>query len=157
MKATTQFKPVELIELHDSGVVVRPQEFSDALAGWGEYLETPSKTFAVSGEHLRRLCDHLDIPFHDHRYNTAGLDGKQHAHIERLEDHEFPLIEQGRLIIGDKREGRWIEQLSARIVGADLLEVLVKWGFDGKTGPEFEEIRISYHGSFTVWWKGQEH
>ena len=47
----SEFELAELIELHDSGAVIRPREYSDCVAGWGEYLESPMKTLSVSGEH----------------------------------------------------------------------------------------------------------
>ena len=83
----------------------------------------------------------------------TGRAGKKRTRVECLHSHEFPLIEMTRLIVGDEQDGRWIEQLSARVISRDLLEILVKWGFKSDTGPEFEEVRITYCGAFTVWWK----
>ena len=57
------------------------------------------------------------------------------------------------MVVGYKQDGRWIEQLAARIIDRDLLEILVKWGFDGEAQPQFEEARVTYHGTFTVWWE----
>ena len=130
-----EFKSVELIEFHDSGFLVHPEKYSEPMVSWSEYLDEGA-SYSLIGKSIELLCNCLDVPLQ-----------------KQIKHHNFPILRRDQIVVGHKQDGRWIEQLAARIIDRDLLEILVKWGFDGEAEPQFEEARVTYHGTFTVWWE----
>lgn len=154
---SSDFRSADMIELHSSSIVLFRKDYPDAVVGWREYPDQ-GPILSVDGETLQRLCDHLGIKTHARHTESVGRDGKSRAWRESLDSYEFPLVQHNPHIVGAYNEpDLWIEELSARIVAPDLLEMIVKRGFRDSDGQvDYWTVNVTYCGKFTVWWTQPE-
>jgi hypothetical protein len=135
-----KLQPCEMIELHDAGIILTSQTCTDALVGWNYGQDEHGLTYSIEGKDLERLAKHFGIGTYPIRKSNEA---------QYLEDYTFSLVRK-LPDVPDEDKDRWIKTLSARIIAANLLEILVTWAFsDGDLIP----VRVTYSGTFTVWWK----
>lgn len=149
----TELREVSMIELHDSGVCISPE--NKHAEGWQEFSEYDGSEFVISGETISHIAQifgldpqNIEIP------NT--LDGT--SEILKPECMEF-CITKKRLLVGEKEDSRQfggmvkIKGIRASIEGAQLLNMEIdRYYKDDESLEEYTQA-VTYSGNFTVWWK----
>lgn len=148
------YRKVELIELHDRGIMIHPYKYSDALAGWSEYAYN-SQRYVIDGSGISELAGYLGIEIKEQHYT----DKKGHQCVQELKNLDITIL---RKPINDIGTGRTTEQFEfshkikeiwAKIIQPNLISIQFVTIFDEDTENKDEMIQeVTYSGSFTVWW-----
>jgi hypothetical protein len=159
MGGGNDFRKAELIELHDAGVAVHPVEYSDALAGWREFIEDTGY-YVLDGRSVATLAEALGWKTHPVTGINTQTGSKESATIEDL---EFPILRRRRERIGDNttslpdEESNVILELWAKIEAPHVLAIrLVIERDEEEDGPTEYVQEVSYCGRFTVWWETEQ-
>lgn len=149
------YRKAELIELHDSGIIVHPAEYSDATAGWREF-NTISQVYAVEGFSLARIAEHFGIELKD---RVVKDEKTRKTFTARVEDADYPVLRRLAEKIGsghtsESGEGsHQIKELWARVLDPKLLAIrFVALMNPGQPDEESHTQEVTYAGSFSVWW-----
>ncbi|MFP4475806.1 MAG: hypothetical protein ACLFOY_09605 [Desulfatibacillaceae bacterium] len=155
MEVVDGYRKAELVELHDAAVAVHPEEYSDALAGWREFVEEVEH-FVIDGHSIAALAEALGWKTHP----VVGINtetGQDEA--TTIANMELPLIRRRRESIGDAQtsiayeESNIIKQLWARVEAANLLSLRLVIEREEGGKPDLYVQEVTYSGRFTVWWE----
>lgn len=148
-------KPAELIELHDTGVCIEPENCSSSGAGWREYKCYEGPGFAIAGEDLCHIAQIFGIE----PSRVEIKDGKKGPIILDPEFMEFR-VRKWRQEVGSKTDSDdyggmdRVINLWAKIEGPQLLTIRVEYYYDDEDEGRVEYFKqLTYSGSYSVWWK----
>ena len=148
-----EFKPVELVELHDSGVCLSPEHSSEAL-GWREFKEYEGTGYSLAGEDICRIAQIFGLD--PQPILAKSIKGE----VQRIDPEclEFKIV-KSRQDLGRKTDSRHygamerIKNIWARIEGPQLLQLKVEFiQLDEERKETTALKKISYSGSYSVWW-----
>lgn len=142
MNEINEYRKVNYIELHATGIKIHAKEWSDALTLEDIYEAEGRKRFWLDGDYIHKLCQTLGIqtwPYKENNknYPLYGL----HLEIQEL---------------SPECEYDWIKEVWAKIDGPQQLSIklLIQFEKNNKLTEEFEHI--TYHGPFTIYWLPEE-
>jgi len=145
------FKEAELIELHDSGVCLSPENRSVG-TGWQEFLDYESKEFSIDGETIAHLAQIFGIspqPIEIESPKGTRLIGPENLEfkISRLRQH---VGEGDNNFFGcpDKIKNLW-----AKTEGPHLIQIRVDFFYEDDGKVENYSKELTYSGNYSVWWK----
>jgi len=142
------FKKAEMVELHNSNVVIHRDNYSDAVIGWTEF-PGENEEFYVKGDTLATFLKMVGVelsPFREERHST---------HMEHM---DFPITRR-KVTVGS-RHGEYVQHkivdLYVKIEKSDLIHIrfVSQWEDEGKLVNYTQEV--VYSGSYTVWWPYDE-
>lgn len=144
------YRPADMIELHDSGFILRQQDAPESENGWREFINLGGYTFSFHGEKIAQLLKHLNVDFQS--IVTMGPKKVQHALVDTNfhVDQELTVIGTG--MAGELDESQKIARLSAFVEAPNLLHIKVVFTYDVNGAQEELEKSVTYSGRFTVWW-----
>ena len=143
------YRDAELIELHDTGVVINHSGLSGAVIGWQEYPGAHGEKFTIKGDDLALMAQIFGIvPPKFVEYEDAK--GQQ---LSMKPDSVVVGIERQRSVIGHAhREDKKISRIEAKIRGEKLLDIKTTSVVPSDNGPKEITNEITYSGGFSVWW-----
>jgi hypothetical protein len=160
---TDGFQIADMIELHDAGIVLVHHDYPDGVTGFGSYPSVGGKAITVEGSTLQDLAEFFGLPLFPQEH-TLKSGGVVHS---RLEHKSFGITSSRTVIGGGKLQVNYsmplpddydvpIHSLSARVLGPNLLDFIVKFLFEENGQPYTVSRRLTYSGTFTIWWADQE-
>lgn len=138
------FRNADIIELHDAGIVAYVENLPPEDLGWRDSPTVVGKRLAVDGNELGRLLHAIGVSFD----------------AEDLYDDEFDVVFRRSMRMGDEKSDvslkntLRIRELLARPEGPHLLHLLIT-AHPADDGDEVVQ-RLTYSGSYTVWWSKAE-
>jgi hypothetical protein len=135
-----EYKKAEMVELHNSNVIIHLDRYSDGIIGW---TESPgdNEEFYVEGDRLSTLLQMIGVDV------EPVQEERQNVHMKHI---DFP-IKRRKVVVGSD-DFHKIVGLEVKIDGPHLLHLrfVTQWEDDGKKINATQEL--TYTGSFTVWW-----
>lgn len=149
--STDGFKAAELIELHDSGICISPENRS-AGTGWQEFLDYGSREFSIEGETVAHLAQIFGI-------SPQPMEIQSQKGTKYLSPEHFEFkISQRRQHVGEGVDSfvgcpDKIKDLWAKTEGPQLLQIRVDFFYEEDGKVEKYSKELTYSGSYSVWWK----
>lgn len=150
------YRPADMIELHDSGFIIVRKGYPDAINGWREYVTTEGRSYAIDGEQVLRFAEYFGI-------NYVPVITQHNGEKElrsSLRDETF-VFQTEATKVGSSAEGHYelfqvIKELSAFVEAPQLLHMRVVFMYENTSdGTADEETKfVTYSGRFTIWWSG---
>lgn len=149
------FKPVDQIELHDTGVSIEPLDGDDGGSGWREFKGYEGHSYAISGDDICSIAQIFGV-------NPSPIEEKTAKGIQLIDPRyiEIKLMKR-RHEAGTKTDSDYggmdrIKRLWAKVVAPQFLEIIIEFFYQDDDDGDIHYLKnVTYSGNFTVWWKNE--